>query len=219
MKLKRFAVLGGITATAVAATPKVKIGRTTVVGRENAAAGVDFFGGKRSRNLDLQTRFFADKWNRPSIPFAEPPVGSLRFRSPILKTRCTETTLEASSYGKACLQPPLVIPLADTSEDCLSINVVRPTGTRIGDKLPVGTPVIYVNFNYRLGPFGFPQGQEAHDRRELNLGLKYVTAALEWVHANINFFGGDKNKITIFGESAGAITIGILYLNRQFEKL
>ncbi|EAU89173.2 lipase I [Coprinopsis cinerea okayama7 len=241
MKLKRFAVLGAVTATAVAATPKVKIGRTTVVGRENATAGVDFFGG---------------------IPFAEPPVGSLRFRSPILKTRYTETTLSrqaamerrvfnrcvhdrsvvvTASLNRKKLKP-LVIPLADTSEDCLSINVVGPTGTRIGDKLPVlrrvGTPVIYVNFNYRLGPFGFPQGQEgdcdsrllfhsvahrrglvAHDRRELNLGMKDVTAALEWVHANINFFGGDKNKITIFGESAGAITIGILYLNRQFEKL
>ena len=58
-----------------------------------------------------------------------------------------------------------------------------------------GTPLIYVNFNYRLGPLGFPQGQEAADRHALNLGLKDQLAALEWVQHNIGAFGGDKNKV------------------------
>ena len=75
------------------------------------------------------------------------------------------------------------------------------------------TPIIYVNFNYRLGPMGFPQGKEglephhdvifrilihpslADDRRALNLALEDQVAALEWVQANIHFFGGDKDKV------------------------
>jgi acetylcholinesterase len=61
-----------------------------------------------------------------------------------------------------------------------------------------GTPVLYVSFNYRVGPLGFPQGQGATDERVLNLGLKDQLAALEWVQANIGYFGGDKNKVRLF---------------------
>lgn len=59
-----------------------------------------------------------------------------------------------------------------------------------------GTPIIYVNFNYRLGPLGFPQGQEADNRGALNLGLKDQLAALEWVQLNIGTFGGDRSKVS-----------------------
>jgi hypothetical protein len=58
-----------------------------------------------------------------------------------------------------------------------------------------GTPVIYVNFNYRVGPLGFPQGQEADDKGALNLGLKDQLAALEWVQLHIQAFGGDRTKV------------------------
>jgi carboxylesterase type B len=58
-----------------------------------------------------------------------------------------------------------------------------------------GTPVIYVDFNYRLGPLGFPQGQEADNRGALNLGIKAQLAALEWVQLNIGTFGGDRRKV------------------------
>jgi len=51
--------------------------------------------------------------------------------------------------------------------------------------------------NYRLGPFGFPQGQEADNRKALNLGLKDQLAGLEWIQKNIRFFGGDKSKVSI----------------------
>jgi hypothetical protein len=54
-----------------------------------------------------------------------------------------------------------------------------------------GTPIIYVSFNYRLGPFGFPQGPQATSQGVLNLGLRDQILALEWVQANIAAFGGD----------------------------
>ncbi|KAJ2921732.1 hypothetical protein H1R20_g15364, partial [Candolleomyces eurysporus] len=59
----------------------------------------------------------------------------------------------------------------------------------------------------------------ADDRRALNLALEDQIAALEWVQANIHFFGGDKNKVTIFGESAGAMMTGVLLLNPKLERL
>ncbi|TFK25301.1 lipase I [Coprinopsis marcescibilis] len=216
--------LAGVLSGAVA-SPRVTIGETAIVGRDIKPSNVDFFGG---------------------IPFAEPPVGALRFKSPVLKTTLNGSTFDASNYGKSCLQPPFLT--TDVSEDCLSINIHRPAGMHHDSKLPVlfwtygggyvigtgsfyngseivahsirrGTPVIYVNFNYRLGPLGFPSGKEAFNRRELNLGVKDVLAALEWVHANIAAFGGDKDKVTIFGQSGGAVTIGILYFHSEFERL
>lgn len=58
-----------------------------------------------------------------------------------------------------------------------------------------GTPVVYVNFNYRLGPLGYPVGDEAEARGALNLGDKDAIAALRWVQNNIGAFGGDKDKV------------------------
>ena len=55
--------------------------------------------------------------------------------------------------------------------------------------------MIYVNFNYRLGPLGFPQGAEARERGALNLGSKDILVALEWVQRNIRLFGGDPSKV------------------------
>ncbi|RXW15272.1 hypothetical protein EST38_g10583 [Candolleomyces aberdarensis] len=221
-----FHLLVCILVTAVRAAPEVKVGRTTISGRD-ITANVEFFGG---------------------IPFAEPPVGALRLRKPVLKVRLNTTTFNATAYGKSCLQPPLFGPPSTISEDCLTISVFRPAGLKSSAKLPVllwtyggafiigasdmynasnlvqrgidrKTPIIYVNFNYRLGPLGFPQGQEAHDRRSLNLALEDQIAALEWVQTNIHFFGGDKNKVTIFGESAGAMMTGTLYLSSKLERL
>jgi len=76
-----------------------------------------------------------------------------------------------------------------------------------------------VNFNYRLGPLGFPQGQEAADRGSLNLALRDQLAALQWIQHNIGIFGGDKSKVTVFGESAGAISLAILFLNSPIQTL
>ncbi|KAF4613207.1 hypothetical protein D9613_010914 [Agrocybe pediades] len=217
-------ILLGLLPLALAA-PEVQIGKTTFVGRDITQLKLDFFGG---------------------IPFAEPPVGDLRLKPTVLKTKLDVKTFDASNFGKGCLQTGGS--LATLSEDCLTINVYRPSGIKQNAKLPVlfwtygggfqdgmastfnasaivaqsvarGTPLVYVNFNYRLGPLGFPQGQEADDRHALNLALRDQLAALEWVQANIEAFGGDKSKVTVFGESAGAIMTAILFLNSPLDKL
>ncbi|KAJ3899439.1 extracellular triacylglycerol lipase precursor [Lentinula edodes] len=209
-----------------AASPQVRLGTTTLVGRDVTLLKQDFFGG---------------------IPFAEPPLGSLRLLPPVLKTSLNATTFDASNFGFSCLQSVSGVPIAELSEDCLTINVFRPSGVESNASLPVmfwtygggfqagssaefnasaivaqsvvrGTPIVYVNFNYRLGPLGFPQGQEAANRKVLNLALHDQIAALTWVQENIGAFGGDKNKVTVFGESAGAIMTSVQLLNPSFSK-
>jgi len=207
-----------------AASPEVQLGKTTLIGRDVTLLQQDFFGG---------------------IPFAEPPLGDLRLQLPVLQTSLNTTTFDASNFGLSCLQSG--IPVSLISEDCLTINVFRPSGTTSNASLPVmfwtygggfqagtsaefnasaivaqsvarGTPIVYVNFNYRLGPLGFPQGQESADRKVLNLAQHDQIAALTWVQENIGAFGGDKNKVTVFGESAGAIMTAVQFLNPDFSK-
>ncbi|KAF7358085.1 Carboxylic ester hydrolase [Mycena venus] len=205
-------------------SPTVRLGKTTVVGRDIPTFRQDFFGG---------------------IPFAEPPLGDLRLAPPVFKPSLDSSTFNATNFGPGCLS---VLNMGPQSEDCLSINVLRPSGTSTNHKLPVmfwtyggaffagvsstfnasqivaqsvqrGTPIIYVSFNYRLGPLGFPQGHEARTRGALNLALKDQLTALQWVQQNIHVFGGDKNKVTIFGESAGAVMSSLLFLNSPIDKL
>ncbi|KAJ7050195.1 extracellular triacylglycerol lipase precursor, partial [Mycena amicta] len=216
-----------LAALCASAVPSVKIGSTTVVGRDNSFASFqqEFFGG---------------------IPYAEPPTGHLRLIPPVLKTRIDVETFIASDYGPACLQTG--VPLDQISEDCLTINILRPSGIPqsayplpvmfwtygggffggnssvynatliVGQSVARGTPIIYVNFNYRLGPLGFAQGTDAAHHGALNLGLKDQVAALQWVQANIGAFGGDKNKVTLFGESAGSIMTSLLFLSPSLLK-
>ncbi|KAE9397249.1 esterase 1 [Gymnopus androsaceus JB14] len=211
-----------LAATVRATSPQVQLGNTALIGRNVALLNQDFFGG---------------------IPYAEPPLGALRFQRPVLKTSLNTTEFNASNFGFSCLQNAL--PLSEISEDCLTINVFRPSGVMANASLPCrtygggfymgsstqynasaivaqsvarGTPIVYVNFNYRLGPLGFPQGQEAADRKALNLALSDQIAALTWVQENIGAFGGDKDKVTIFGESTGAIMTAVQLLNPDISK-
>ncbi|KAI0251263.1 esterase 1 [Lactifluus subvellereus] len=203
-------------------SPKVHLRGTTLIGRRLQPSNLDFFGG---------------------IPFAEPPVSNLRFAPPLLKTPLdSPQSFKASNYGPQCLQPHSD---ADMSEDCLTLNVLRPSGVDINSHLPVmvwiygggfysggsslydgaplvqqsvarGTPIIFVSMNYRLGALGFPQGAEAQTRAALNLGLYDQWTALEWVQNNIASFGGDPSKVTVFGQSAGALSTSYHYLNENF---
>lgn len=122
------------------------------------------------------------------------------------------------------------------SEDCLTISVQRPADTKAGDNLPVlfwifgggfefgwsstydgsglvkegvdlGEPFIFIAVNYRVGGFGFMPGKEILEDGASNLGLLDQRMGLEWVADNIATFGGDPEKVTIWGQSAGAISV------------
>lgn len=162
------------------------------------------------------------------IPFAAPPVGEGRWRAP-QPAKPWKGVRNVSAPALGCIQPPLPItPGARYSEDCLYLNVYVPTA-RTAEPLPVmvwifgggfygGAGDVYdagrlaeqgrvmvVTINYRLGVmgyFGYPGLEGSGD-----FGLQDQQAALAWVRRNAAAFGGDTGNITLFGESAGAMSV------------
>jgi para-nitrobenzyl esterase len=174
------------------------------------------------------------------ISFAAPPVGNLRWRAPqpaaswrgVRKAGTfSPVCMQRGTY-------PEDAPAERSSEDCLYLNVWAPRGAR-SRKLPVmvwihggslrngsaSTPlyagdrfarhdVIVVTANYRLGVFGFlahPElTRESATRSSGNYGLQDQIAALSWVKRNIAAFGGDPARVTVFGQSSGAMSVSVL---------
>jgi len=168
------------------------------------------------------------------VPFAAPPVGKLRWRAPKPAAKWEGVRL-ADKFAPQCVQS---IPGITTSEDCLYLNVWTPAesasakvpvlvwiygggfsvgGTSVptysGEKL-AQKGVVLVSIAYRLGPLGFlahPElSAESPNHVSGNYGLLDMIAALQWIKKNIAAFGGDPNKVTIFGESAGGIAVSQL---------
>ena len=170
------------------------------------------------------------------VPFAQPPVGPLRFMPPQPVKPWVEV-MEAVKDGATCIQA--VSELSEEfasenggntaeSEDCLTLNIFT---NSLGSKKPpqavmvwihgggftlgskdiyrmsglVAEDVVLVAMNYRLGALGFLSF--GNDLVSGNMGLRDQHLALKWVQANIQEFGGDPTKITIFGESAGAVSV------------
>ena len=172
------------------------------------------------------------------IPYAAPPVGPLRWRAPQPPLPWSGVR-DATHFGADCMQTPYVISTGQkTSEDCLTVSVWtgahyqtarRPVmvfiygGAFIGGSAAyplydgaklAAQGVVVVGFNYRVGIFGFlahPQLSAQSPRKTSgNYGLLDQIAALEWVKTNITAFGGDPERVTVFGESAGAVSIALL---------
>jgi len=164
------------------------------------------------------------------IPYAKPPLGSLRFRrsEPLGPW---EGVLDGTRESKKSYQPNVLSPqcalLQEGGEDCLYLNVYSKPGTK-GKILPVvvflhggafvvgscesqlygpqvllDRDIVLVGVNYRLGPFGWLslETEEAPG----NLGLHDQYLALLWVRENISAFGGDPENVTLMGQSAGAM--------------
>ena len=167
------------------------------------------------------------------IPYAAPPVGDLRWKEP-QPVEPWDGVRQTVEFGPACPQPQNL----PQAEDCLYLNIWTPANYA-SEKLPVmvwihgggfsmGAPlestyfgekltqegVIYVSVAYRLGVLGFlahPElTAESPNKVSGNYGLLDMIAALKWVNRNISAFGGDPEKVTIFGESAGGAAVSIL---------
>jgi para-nitrobenzyl esterase len=183
------------------------------------------------------------------IPFAAPPVGDLRWRSPAPAAPWKET-LKATARGAYCAQLNALSPviLGGSAEDCLTLNIWAPEdadgstpvmvfihgGSYIfgsggepsydGKRLSEAAGVIVVTMNYRLGPFGFL----AHDSLAVEdkahpstgmYGFEDQRAALAWTQANIGAFGGNARNVTIFGESAGGESVCLHLLSPKSKDL
>ena len=166
------------------------------------------------------------------IPYAEPPVGPLRFKKPVLKKESIEP-FHANQWPNSCMHNRYNEAehyFSDRmSEDCLYLNIWSPITPEFSDTLkPVmffihgggiyfGSSsenmysghvlalkgeVVVVTINYRLNTFGLLY--TGTDDAPGNMALWDQALALEWVNDNIKYFGGDPNRITLFGESAGA---------------
>ncbi|KAI5236686.1 lipase 2 [Aureobasidium subglaciale] len=173
------------------------------------------------------------------MPYSQPPVGDLRFRVPqSLNTtwsgsrNATEYSPECIGYGRDTWSQGNYV-----SEDCLTLNVVKPAGPcknlpvlvwihggglvmgGSGDRrynqsfiveqsVEAGMPIIAVSINYRLSSWGFLYGREIQESGNTMNGFRDQRLALRWVQENIAAFGGDPYQVTIQGESSGGTSVG-----------
>ncbi|PBK68859.1 sterol esterase [Armillaria solidipes] len=180
------------------------------------------------------------------VPFASPPLGSLRFAPPQAPVE-VDGIQNATSFGAACPQQlstiPDVLPFeismgspSNVSEDCLTVNVWAPANASktlpvvmwiygggfetgyteaydasdlVERSLILNEPVVFVSANYRVNAFGFLGGQEVQDADLSNVGLRDQRFAMQWIQLYISLFGGDPTRVTLWGESAGAISVGL----------
>lgn len=172
------------------------------------------------------------------VPFAQPPLGELRWKSP-QAPKAWKGVRSANKFGPRAMQRPIFDDMQfrsdGMSEDCLYLNIWTPTIEQ-DKKLPVlvyfyggglftgdGSEfryegvnmarrgVVAITVNYRLNIFGFfahpALTAESPHKSSGNYGFLDQTAALEWIKANISAFGGDPDRVTIAGESAGSVSV------------
>ncbi|XP_050727492.1 cholinesterase 2-like isoform X7 [Eriocheir sinensis] len=211
-------------------------------GGASAKEVVDTESGRVSGILE-ETEKGRDFHSFYGIPFAQPPLGKLRFKDPQTPAPW-EGTRDASQPPAMCLQNHFINIYAGKTdftggEDCLYLNVFTPE-VKEGSDLPVMVwihgggfhagsateyrphvlldhDVVLVAVQYRLGVLGFLSTEDSV--MPGNLGLKDQTMALQWVQRNIHRFGGDKTRVTIFGESAGGASVHYQMLTPKAEGL
>jgi len=175
------------------------------------------------------------------IPFAQPPLGNLRWREP-MPVKPWQGLRKADHFGPRAMQLPLFSDMNfrsdGVSEDCLYLNVWAPAKSTVsllpvlvyfyGGGLVAGDGseyrydgesmarkgIVSITVNYRLSVFGFfshPElTKESPHQASGNYGFLDQVAALKWVKQNIKAFGGDPEKVTIAGESAGSFSVSAL---------
>ena len=166
------------------------------------------------------------------VPFAAPPIGELRLKAPEPLKEWKPKVLQGTKHGNVCWQREHRVqsikffgPNFSYSEDCLYLDIYSPN-VSISVPVMVYIPggdilalhgVVIVVIQYRLGPFGFlTTGDSAAPG---NLGMLDQVEALKWVNKNIENFGGDPSKVTIFGTSAGGTSVTLHLLSPLSEGL
>ncbi|KAL6743806.1 hypothetical protein Aduo_016802 [Ancylostoma duodenale] len=174
-----------------------------------------------------------------NIPYASAPVGELRFEKPT-PPKPWEGIRDCTKFGSSCypIRPTEVVPPEQPSEDCLTLNLIRPkkeaplhgfpimfwvhggsyesgSAVRYGYKgladIYIPHDIIVVTTQYRLGVYGFFSTGDS--RMPGNLGLFDMAEALKFIHTNARTFGGDPSRITVCGHSAGSAAAGQLILS------
>ncbi|KIK58610.1 hypothetical protein GYMLUDRAFT_693157 [Collybiopsis luxurians FD-317 M1] len=216
-RLSILALLLGIQAQAD--TVPVALGSSSIIGTNSNAANIESFLGLTYGTAARFKRSTPVVYSAPANTVINATTFSVACPQPVTPGN----TLNYGAYG--------------FGENCLTLDIYRPPGTSANASLPVmvwisggaflqgstsvypgtgivarsmqlGKPVITVIVNYRLALWGFLGGQEAKDNGALNLGLYDQRDAFTWVKNYISYFGGDPNKVTAFGSSGGAISIG-----------
>lgn len=167
------------------------------------------------------------------IRYAKAPVGKLRFKAPV-EVEPYEEEFDATDDGNVCPQYDIGSGGPAGDEDCLNLNVYTPKNDGkkravmvyihggafimgggasyfFGPNYLLENDVVLVTFNYRLGALGF---LATNDKAAAgNMGIRDQIMVLKWVQKNIEKFGGDAGKVTIFGEDAGAASVTILAMS------
>lgn len=198
---------------------------TIVVISKNSFGELVEINDGRIQGTTMETRTGESFHSFMRIPFAEPPIGELRFQAPV-PVKPWNVVVNATQFSAMCMQVNL-LSQAEVSEDCLYLNVFTKSlpPTNEGELKPViayihggafqlgsssdhqphlmmERDVVLVTINYRVGAFGFL----SLGTREIpgNAGMKDQVLALKWIQRNIESFGGDPSKVTLMGNSAGA---------------
>ncbi|CAM4845695.1 unnamed protein product, partial [Rotaria magnacalcarata] len=180
------------------------------------------------------------------IPFAQPPLGSLRWNLPAPISRWAPATINATEIPPACPQPACdihdILCPKTTSEDCLYLNIFTPLQNNSSllpvmifipggnfqfldaslviyeaDRFVNTTNVVCIFIQYRLGVLGFLATGTGSNDFKGNYGILDQRLAIAWIKSNIDAFGGDPNQITLFGQSAGAQSTALHYLTSDMQ--
>ncbi|KAI1790735.1 carotenoid ester lipase precursor [Ganoderma leucocontextum] len=217
--------------TPSAVSPTVQLDNGTFIGTSDGATdaflGMKFADAPRF-NLPVSVGPYTGVKNAIDFGPACPQQGSDTVSSTV--DQLSQVVPLASKLQARADLPP--------SEDCLYLNVWVPAGTNSTSRLPVavwifgggfetgatdsndgsvivkrsvelGEPVIYVSMNYRVSAFGFIAGQEVKAAGVGNIGLEDQRVGFRWIQKYITAFGGDPDSVTIWGESAGAISVAL----------